>query len=79
MIEDVKINSNVLTKLIQMLEFIKDEERIDFIEHLLDDVEQAKKDAQKYAESNNVDYNIAIERVISEKELYIDKYCKYEC
>ena len=76
-IEDVKINPRKIKLLMENLDQVKEEKRMEYIDSLLEQVEQDVAKARDYAKSNGVDYETALRAVTFPMPLA--RFCKDGC
>jgi hypothetical protein len=76
-VEDVKINPRKIELLMETLDLVKEEKRVEYIDSLVDQVEQDIDKAQHYAESQGVDYQTALKQVMVGRPLA--SFCKDGC
>lgn len=70
--------SKLLEPLIEVLDQVKNDKRIEYIEFLLDDIEQNIEKSRNYAEENHVDFDIALNKIMIIKP-FESKFCKNGC
>lgn len=72
-----KIDPKMLEPLMDSLVLVKDEKRMEYIDSIFTEIEQATENAQHCANSNNIKFKDALKKVIPTRDL--SSFCKYDC
>lgn len=77
--EDVEMNPKLLKIIMETLDKVSDDNRMNFVHDLFNDFNDAVNNARSYSMINQTDYKTVLKDEISKKELELTRYCDNYC
>ena len=77
--EDVEMNPKLLKIIMETLDQVSDDNRMNFVNDLFNDFNDAVNNARSYSMLNQTDYKTVLKDEISKKELELTRYCDSYC
>ncbi len=62
-----KINPNLIKTLMEVMEYVEEGKRLEFLENHLAKVEKTMEEAKKLQKSKNIDYETALDEVLAKE------------